>query len=196
MTNVTHAIHNRIYSWITSADVLQFILLFYKFIAVVMVTWLFFAPERTAEIISRNNGVVAKWFFWINIVMFLDILLIRIDWSWIPTISFEEDSTNRSTGAIMLSDVVNFIYDHRGFPVSKVREAFGFSVPQVKSIWDSLESAGLLERGANNARVLSAHLNRNKLDDIISEFDIPVEELSSSFIPTSNGYQSFVSAVA
>lgn len=161
-------------------------------------TCFFFLPGPAAYVISRNGFVITKRFLALNVVLFLDIIIVRLDWSWLPTVSIEapaDDGPVPFPGQVMLSDVVDFIYEHGAFPVQKARQAFQRSVPEVKAVGDNLEKAGILERGANNARVLSDGLDREKLDGILARMDVPVEQLSSTFVRDDAGYSSLSSAL-
>ncbi len=166
-----------------------------------MVTGFFFAPEASAEIIGRNNGVILKWFIGINCIMFLDIVLVRVGRAWLPSISFSEEegvagSIEPLDGTVMLSDVLHFVLEHDGFPIAKARELFGLNVPKLKDIGDALEDVGFLVRGPNNARLVAPGIDRSSILAIIDQHDIPVEQFGSSFVQTASGsYKSLASSL-
>lgn len=166
-----------------------------------MVTGFFFAPEASAEIIGRNDGVILKWFIGINCIIFLDIVLVRVGWDWLPSISFSEEegvswNTIAMDGPVMLSDVLQFVLENDGFPIAKARELFGLNVPKLKEIGDALEDVGFLVRGPNNARLVAPGIDRSSILAIIDQRDVPVEEFGSSFVHNGSGsYQTLASSL-
>lgn len=199
-TNITcgSIVRMRIHNRIAQAHVMQFVLVLYKTIAIVMVIALFRQLEFMHQLIIYKDYVIVKCFAAINGILFFEYIrtyLVPFVTSWAPRISFDDDetkpfSTKIAQDEVLLSDIVTFIYEKGGFPVIEAKEQFGLTVPQIKKLGDELEDVGVLVRGPNNARLINPDITQETIQKLLADLHVTIDKLDGTFVETNGNYQS------
>lgn len=136
------------------------------------------------------NALVIKLFVLFQIYVFIDEVMRFLVYLWnsIPKIEFDipKKATYSMQNTIDWIDcelLVWYIFESKKLWYEDMRNKFWITPQKYKILWDNLESAWIVKRGKNNARILKEWLDKFEVLKHLSQF-----EKSDSITPLLHRY--------